>query len=269
MKINPLSTPLLPSSASPAAAAAAAQPAPAKAKGFEPNDKPGFDPATPGVPARLAAGAPAPVAPPARPKDAKWQEVENLLGKTSRGREAMANLNNLNVPIEYDPKSPRPAYFDPKSGKVFVNPNMKPDEIAGYVAHEAYHAQQAKSGLSPDPKSTPQKQYVDQMVNEEIEGTVRQFETKLELRGPATAPGEDFYRSAYKHASEKALKEGKSPAEAHQAGLDNGRRMVRHLIDPSDGDRHRIGPDQFRSYREYYNREWKDIKQASINGVQD
>jgi hypothetical protein len=101
------------------------------------------------------------------------------------------------------------------------------------------------------------------MVQEEIDGTIKGFEAKLEMESNGSATKNDTppqmtrYRSAYDYARKKALGENKSEADAHAAGLANGRKMTRYLIKPGDGTWPNLAPNKLESYEMYYRREWR------------
>ncbi|WP_310483595.1 hypothetical protein [Chamaesiphon sp. VAR_48_metabat_403] len=193
-----------------------------------------------------------------------WQNLEAQLKKSNRGREALQIKEQYRVKIEWK-SGDAPASFkidDKKHTEVCnLNPLLKLAVIASYFVHEMYHAQKFYTNQSPQAENTDEDTFVKQMVDEEIEGTIKQFEAKLELdrlgHSNNYAPGEEFYRNAYNEKKKEALKEGKSRLAAHQEGLLAGRRTVELLIRPNDGRWQRLGPSNFESYEMSYRREWK------------
>ena len=152
------------------------------------------------------------------------------------------------------------ASFD-GANKCTINSRLAPGVAAGYFVHEMYHVEQKLTGNSPDADATSvqartaddatrarlKKAYVDRMVNEEIEGTVRGYEARIGQAGPLM-PGEDKYRSTYNYWR----KEGKSDSEAKAMG----RRRVELMLRPTDGSWPDLAPSQLESYAMYYKRIW-------------
>ena len=152
------------------------------------------------------------------------------------------------------------ASFD-GANKCTINSSLAPGVAAGYFVHEMYHVEQKLTGNSLDADATSvqartaddatrarlKKAYVDRMVNEEIEGTVRGYEARIGQAGPLM-PGEDKYRSTYNYWR----KEGKSDSEAKAMG----RRRVEWMLRPTDGSWPDLAPSQLESYEMYYKRIW-------------
>jgi hypothetical protein len=120
---------------------------------------------------------------------------------------------------------------------------MAPALIAGYFVHEMNHAEMNKTGKSAQADSAPDREkYVTQMVEEEIAGTVPQFEAALESMSPG--PGvslqgsgmehEADYRRVYIYWHDKAVSEGKSESEAMAQGKAYGAKRTRLFIQPQN-----------------------------------
>lgn len=191
-----------------------------------------------------------------------WPKVEALLRQSGRGNEALQIKDTYTVPVDLS-TSGAPAYFLPDTGHCVINVTLPGPEVAAYFVHEMYHAKQFKEGKSPAAGGQDEQAWVKTMVDEEIVGTIKGFEAKLEMEKNGSAPKNDTppmmtrYRGAYEYARGEALKAGKTEDEAHQAGLKNGYRMTTALIRPSDGSWPELAPNQFESYTMYYKREWR------------
>lgn len=147
--------------------------------------------------------------------------------------------------------------------KCMINSTLPAGVAAGYFVHEMYHVERKKTGASPDADATSaqartaddatrarlKKEYVDRMVNEEIEGTVRGFESRIGQPGPLM-PGEDKYRSTYNYW----IKNGKDDAGAKAMG----RMRVALMIRPTDGSWPELAGGKFESYEMYYRRIWDE-----------
>jgi hypothetical protein len=189
-----------------------------------------------------------------------WPTLEARLQNSNRGREALQIKTQYSVPIQWR-TTLAAASFSPDTKICYLNPTQKLDVLASYFVHEMNHAKMFHTNQSANAKQLDEKTFVEKMLNEEIAGTINQFESGLELNpsgAPSNyAPGEDLYRSAYKFKKDQTLAAGKSAQEAHLAGLLNGRRMVRFLIKPTDGTWPRLAPSRLESYEMMYKREWR------------
>jgi hypothetical protein len=191
-----------------------------------------------------------------------WPQIEALMKKSARGNEALQIKDQHTVPVDLATTGP-PAYFLPDKGRCVVNVTLPGPEVVAYLVHEMHHAKQFKEGKSPDAAGQDEVAWVALMVQEEIDGTIKGFEAKLEMEKNGSAPKNDSppqmtrYRSAYDYARKVALGEDKAEAAAHAAGLANGRRMTRYLIKPGDGTWPSLAPNKLESYEMYYRREWR------------
>ncbi|WP_309112834.1 DUF6782 family putative metallopeptidase [Saccharothrix sp.] len=178
----------------------------------------------------------------------------SILGSTPEGRHALEVQNEHGITLSWVDGGA--ASYDGDS-RCTLNLNMDAARLAGYFVHEMYHVERKKSGASPDADASPdEQQYVDRMVEEEIEGTVLGFQSRIGQSGPLM-PGEEFYRLAYQDAKKQALAGGADAATAEEAARSAARRVVRHLIRPTDGSWPRIAPSTLESYEMYYHRVWR------------
>jgi hypothetical protein len=184
--------------------------------------------------------------------------VEPLLQATAEGRHALSVMRTYQVTLILTDTG-RPAYYDLR-GTCTLNKSLPPAVIASYFTHEMYHAEQAKTGKTGDPKKMEKDPYVTQMVNEEIEGTVRGYTAHLELERNGTLPAgtpepprSDSFRIAYKTGRERAQKANPAASEAdlHAAGLENAKAAIRYWI--KEGG---LAPGPGVTYRQYYAADW-------------
>ncbi|RKT75057.1 hypothetical protein DFJ66_8434 [Saccharothrix variisporea] len=182
-----------------------------------------------------------------------------LLAGTPEGRHALQVRDDHGITLSWVDGGA--ASYDGES-RCTLNLNMDAGRLAGYFVHEMHHVERKKSGASPDADASPdEKQYVDRMVGEEIEGTVLGFQSRIGQPGPLM-PGEEFYRIAHRDARDQALRAGADATAAEGAGRAAGRRAVEQLIRPSDGSWPRIAPNTFESYEMYYHRVWRKSHQV-------
>jgi hypothetical protein len=194
-----------------------------------------------------------------------WAQVEADLSFSKYGWEAMAILkdNNISLSFKTDPKDAVAGYV-PATNSAFVNLAMPSYEVAAYFVHEMYHASQFHGKRSPKPTSMAEDKWVETMVDEEIDGTVKGFMHKLALERFGRAPENDKpagmgkFRGAYTYGYKLAIEAGKTPVKAREEGIERGRRMVDWMMKrPSKRTAPDLGPNKFDTYEEYYRREWQ------------
>jgi hypothetical protein len=184
----------------------------------------------------------------------KEKAMMEMLASTPQGQQATSTRDKYGIMLSWVDSGA--ASFD-GSNRCYLNQNLDTEVIAGYFIHEMYHVDRKKSGTSPDADVSPvEQEYVDRMVNEEIEGTVVAYESRIGSSGPPM-PGEEYYRTVFKSAKESALSNGADASVADSKGREAGRKVVPQLIRPQDGTWARIAPNQFESYDMYYHRVWK------------
>ena len=200
------------------------------------------------------AGGPAKKAPPA--EETAMMAALGSMG--AGGQHALQILNQYGISLVWVKTGA--ASFDGGSSCT-ISSTLAAGVAAGYFVHEMYHVEQKKTGASPDADATSvqartaddstrarlKKEYVDRMVTEEIEGTVKGYEARLGRPGPLM-PGEEKYRSTYDYW----IKAGKSDAEAKAMG----HRRVELMLRPTDGTWPDLAPSQLESYEMYYKRLW-------------
>jgi hypothetical protein len=190
--------------------------------------------------------------------------VTGILNKSAWGRHALDVQQKYSVVIEM--ANSGVAKYDSGTNHCTINTTMAPALIAGYFVHEMNHAEMNKTGKSAQADTAPDRDaYVTKMVEEEITGTVRQFEAALESMPPG--PGvslqgsgmehEADYRRVYIYWHDKAVSEGKSEAEAMAQGKAYGAKRTRLFIQPQNPrDLGGLGPDPNSTYADYYRRQW-------------
>lgn len=192
--------------------------------------------------------------------DRKEKTLMRLLAGTAQGQQAVATRERYGIILSWTDSGA--ASFD-GADRCYLNQNLDVNVIAGYFIHEMHHVERKKSGSSPDADLSPDEQeYVDRMVNEEIDGTVLGFEARISSPG-SLMPGEEFYRQAYTSAKNRSLAAGEDPLAAEQKGREAGRGIVSQLIRPRDGSWPRIAPNQFESYDMFYRRIWRRSHQGT------
>lgn len=148
--------------------------------------------------------APAPAPPTAAEAE---QRMTAALQKSALGQSALLIKAKYNVTLTWTDTGA--AGFAENNNSCFVNRNLDPTEAAGYFTHEMHHAEERIGGNSPDADKYADDQedaYVTKMVNEEIAGTVLQFESMVQMgaAGNLSATGADLFPQ-YKRVRQKAV----------------------------------------------------------------
>lgn len=195
-------------------------------------------------------------------------DLEVLLGVNKLGKDAVALVKKHKTPLTFI-KQGHPARYYPDVPKVEMNETRDKPVICAYFVHEMNHVKHDKDGTTGDSSKQSRDDFVNMMVNEEIEGTRMQYEFYLDIskRGlvPASVVAPDcynFYEGAYKHGRKLVTDANPNAPEEdiHKGGLRNGAVMTRFLIDAKNpSDRRLAGggtPPVTISYRELYGREW-------------
>jgi hypothetical protein len=184
----------------------------------------------------------------------KKKSLLAALAKTPQGQHALEVKDKYQITLVWQDGGA--AAFDGGS-QCSLNQTLDVAVLAGYLVHEMYHVERQKTGASPDADmSADEREYVDRMVNEEIEGTALAFEARIGVYGPLM-PGEEYYRLVYENQQKKSMAGGKDASTADAEAKAAARRVVPHLIRPQDGSQQRIGPNMLESYEMYYRRVWR------------
>ncbi len=205
------------------------------------NPKPGYDPT---------------------PDQARSALISSL-GETDLGRKAAAIFNKYGVGIVWGESGT--AGFEDRTNVVHLNRKMAPYELAAYFIHEMHHAQQFNSGASKGPEtyaSTEKQQYVNTMVNEEVEATFLQFESIYQAGGgslPYAGTRQDLvpmYVRVRKDWIARHLKDNPGDHEgAETLSKEKGKALIRYWFQRhTRGTSPEIAPNIVETYRQYYER---------------
>lgn len=199
--------------------------------------------------------------------------VETLLKQSVTGIAALKIYTDNKIEVETASDGPI-AYFDPgnatRKKKVVLNISKPAAVVAAYFCHEMNHVMMQATGKTADALKEDADAYVKKMVQEEIDGTDLGFRSffELERKGLTTGINPPDRYTYYKNAFEtgrnnKATADpAATPAELDAAGFANAKRISAPLIN----ERY-IGPDQYRSYAEYYRKDWSDQRKAAAKAA--
>lgn len=174
-------------------------------------------------------------------KDDPW--VQEMM-KTPEGRKTLQWLHDHGYEIDTSGKEGDKYYHSGK--RIYLGPSW---QNGGALIHEANHAEAKVTGTTTT-FGDSRDDYVDGKIDEEVESNSRQLEYGRK-HGP-DQPFQRVYDASYEGAYDDAISQGKSPAEAEQAGLEAGREEIRALLENGE-----LSPTGFDgNYRQYYGDQW-------------
>lgn len=191
------------------------------------------------------------------------QEVRTALQKSSLGRQAFAIATKHAVNLAWS-TSGMAASYAPDTNTCTLNFSLDAKELATYFVHEMHHARRFQEGKSKMAKDSPDREeYVQRMVQEEIDGTVLALEARMEmgLTGPASGPLADVwpqYQRVYKYWRDGHLKKNPGDTDgADAAAKAKGRALVEIKIRDTGGrGLPGLGPNANMTYQQYYRIDW-------------
>jgi hypothetical protein len=186
-----------------------------------------------------------------------FEPIKAILNGIPAGREALLTMQKYKVGVKFVKGR---YFFDPDSNTMFLNSDHDAARSALDFIHELYHAKTHNEKTTPDVQSLSRQDYVNKMLEEEAEGTVRSIEGKMQLEGTKTKvrgavfPLESEYRTAFKAAADKAKVDDPKIVqdELNRIGRDAGKKRV--LDGFKNGEVVVSGSTQ--PYPDYYGKEW-------------
>ena len=176
--------------------------------------------------------------------DEQW--VKDMMA-TPEGRKTLQYLHDHGYTIDTSGNDGDRYYHSGK--KIYLGESW---QDGGALIHEANHAEAKVTGQTPTYDDS-REDYVDGMIEEEIESNARQLEWGRE-HGP-DQPFQSRYNRAYDTAYEDAIDSGQSPQQATAAAESAGRDEIRDFLE--SGDMYPTGsPDK--TYRENYGEQWDE-----------
>jgi hypothetical protein len=202
-------------------------------------------------------------------KASKFEAIKDILNTIPTGKSALKLMEYHKVKVVF--KKGGGSYYNPSSTSMVIDSNEAPADAALTFVHEMNHARYDKEGITGKVKDQSRDDYVNQMVEEEAEGTVKSIEAKIELEGGGTVdvskasfPLEKQYRLAHnaKIKEEEAKFPGKERSEvdaiklflpgiARNAGKN---RVIKGFM---DGDV--VTSNTKEPYKDYYGKYWDKV----------
>lgn len=198
------------------------------------------------------------VAPPRPGEDARITAMRGTLANSAQGRRALEIYDRYGVNPTFRPGEG--STFDSGTNTTNLDPSENSTTSALTFVHEMQHAQEHHEGTSGDVANQSRNDYVNEMLQEEVDGTVRSIEARNELAQNGTDvsnahfPLENEYQQAYNKAvsDARAANPNISDDEAHQIGRAAGRQRV------EDGFRNGevVTSNNNQPYPAYYGNAW-------------
>ena len=108
----------------------------------------------------------------------RFEEVRSLLASIPTGREALSQMKQYQVVVEFRPGSG--TWYNWYPNMMVIDSNKSPVEATFSFVHEMTHAARTHQGMHQT--TLPRQDYIEQRLEEEAEGDVRAIEAKDELR---------------------------------------------------------------------------------------
>lgn len=198
------------------------------------------------------------VAPPRPGEDSRITAMRGTLGNSAQGRRALEIYDRYGVNPTF--RNGEGSTFDSTTNSTNLDPSEDSTTSALTFVHEMQHAQEHHEGTSGDIQNQSRNDYVNEMLQEEVDGTVRSIEARNELAQNGTDvtnahfPLENEYQQAYDQAvaNARASNPNISNAEADAIGRQAGRQRV------DDGFRNGevVTSNTNQSYPDYYGNAW-------------
>ncbi|GIU82510.1 MAG: type VI secretion system tip protein VgrG [Acidobacteria bacterium] len=172
------------------------------------------------------------IAPPRPGEDPRITQIRNILANSERGRHALEVYDRYGVNPTFNPG--QGSSFDHSTNTMNLDPSQSPTNSALTFVHEMNHAEVSHEHRSGDVQNQTREEYVNTMLQEEVDGTVASIEAKRELQASGTDvsgasfPLESEYNQAYSNAVEEARRQNPNltDEEADAIGRAAGRARV-------------------------------------------
>ncbi|MBL8183015.1 MAG: type VI secretion system tip protein VgrG [Blastocatellia bacterium] len=200
------------------------------------------------------------VAPPRPGEDPRITAMRGTLANSEQGRHALEVYDRYGVNSTFN--GGNGSTYDGGTNTMNLDPTEDPTTSALTFVHEMNHAEEGNEGTSGDITNMDRQEYVDEMLQEEIDGTVDSIEARNELAEGGTDvsnahfPLENEYQAAHDQAvaDARAANPNISDADAEAAGRAAGRQAV------ADGFNNGsvVTSNTNESYPDYYGDAWDD-----------
>jgi type VI secretion system secreted protein VgrG len=198
------------------------------------------------------------VAPPRPGEDPRMTAMRGTLANSAQGRRALEIYDRYGINPTF--RAGEGSTFDSTTNTTNLDPSEDSTTSALTFVHEMQHGQEHHEGTSGDINDPNRTNYVNEMLQEEVDGTVRSIEARNELAENGTDvsnahfPLENEYQQAHDQAiaDAQAANPNISDEEAEAIGRAAGRQRV------EDGFRNGevVTSNTNQSYPDYYGNAW-------------
>lgn len=198
------------------------------------------------------------VAPPRPGEDARITAMRNTLADSAQGRHALEVYDRYGVDPSF--RGGEGSYFDGTNNNMNLDPTEDPTTSALTFTHEMQHAEENHEGTTGDVNNQTRNEYVDEMLQEEVDGTVRSIEARNEL----DAAGHDVSNShfplenEYQQAHDQAIVDAQAanPNLSEDELADIGREAGRQRVEDGFRNGEVVTSTNGQSYPDYYGDDW-------------
>jgi hypothetical protein len=205
--------------------------------------------------------------PPPPPKPKEQTETEAVLNETQLGRDALQWVEDNGVRVVY--RSGGGSYWSDEDKVFYIDTSQTPEERANTFIHEVNHA---KNRNVPDPKEMGREEYIDEAIDEEVQGVLDEIQNNQELqrvRGKNNAPPDTLLQAEYEQAYQDAIdaendarvqaqRPPLTPEGERQVGEAAGRQRVKEAFENGEV----ISSVDGNTYPENYGDAWDDANKS-------
>lgn len=172
--------------------------------------------------------------------------IQDML-RTPSGRAALDWMARNDIAIIEDPNQVG-AVYDAGQNAMIIGPGYS---NASTLVHEANHAQWDAEDRPVDATDVSREEYLDNRLRDESEAVAAEVQFAKEERANGDGGPPDRAETDYDAAYEAAIEDGKSEAEAHDAGVD----AIQDLFESG----YYTTSNTQQTYPEYYGSHWDSV----------
>ncbi|MCX7640412.1 MAG: type VI secretion system tip protein VgrG [Pyrinomonadaceae bacterium] len=201
------------------------------------------------------------VAPPRPGEDPRITEIRNTLQHSERGRHALEVYDRYGVIPSFNPG--KGSFFNGSTNTVNLDPSQNTITSALTFVHEMNHAEEYHERRTGDVHKQSKQDYINEMLQEEVDGTVASIEAKIELKqngvdvSNAHFPLENEYLQAYQDAVNSAINNNPNLSESELDAI--GRAAGRDRVMKGFQDGEVVTSTNGQKYPDYYGSYWDQV----------
>ncbi len=199
------------------------------------------------------------IAPPRPGEDPRISAMRRTLANSQQGRHALEVYDRYNIQPTFNPG--QGSFFDGSTNTMNLDPTENATTSALTFTHEMNHGEAGNEHTSGDVQNQSRNDYVNTMLNEETDGTVRSIEARNELAKQGVDVSNSHFplENQYQQAHDQAVRDARtnnpniSDQDAEAIGRQAGRDRVRQGFDNGE-----VVPSTStgQTYPQYYGGDW-------------